>query len=134
MADMKNTSFLSADDNAKLHNIVRKTDPALAEKFERAFSNWKAKWFTGEAAFSSNTKDNKKAPEYTVLKEMGSCIIPLVVKKMVDTDNFIALVLYDDLIDETSLKIQYRGIEDPHFLEGEAARAIRTAKLWLKAR
>ncbi|MDY0161958.1 hypothetical protein [Desulfobotulus sp.] len=133
MADIKSSEMLSSEEKMQLHEIAGEVDRNLGEAFEKAFMSWKAKWFTGEAAFSSHTEDNKKLPEYQALREMGAAIIPLVVGKMIEKDQFVALVLYEELIEKAALRIRYAGSKDPFFMEGEAARAIRTARLWLEA-
>ncbi|MBC6471425.1 MAG: hypothetical protein GDA48_00075 [Hormoscilla sp. GM102CHS1] len=80
---------------------------------------------TGAAQFSNDTRSNKFFPEYEQLRRMGKSILPLVVAKLSKSENFVALVLYDDIA-EKDICIDAR---DPQFaLEGEQARAIRTVK------
>lgn len=63
---------------------------------------------------------------------MGPKIIPLVLEKILDSKNFVGLILYDDLQDNILMKINYSK-NDLQFLEGEQNRALRTIKLWLKS-
>ena len=81
---------------------------------------------------SSSTQDSKELEEYPQLLAMGKEILPLVVEKLLDEKNFVGLVLYDELQDNPDYKIAY-DYKDSTWLEGEANRAKRTVKLWVKS-
>ena len=103
------------------------------EKFDSLFNQWLENWKTNpETMFSSSTLDAKKLEEYPQLLAMGKEIIPLLMEKLLDENNFVGLVLYDDLQDNPDYKIVY-DYEGTDWLEGEANRAKRTIKLWIKS-
>lgn len=103
------------------------------EKFDSLFNQWLENWKTNpEMMFSSSTLDAKKLEEYPQLLAMGKEIIPLLMEKLLDENNFVGLVLYDDLQDNPDCKIVY-DYEGTDWLEGEANRAKRTIKLWIKS-
>lgn len=103
------------------------------EKFDSLFNQWLENWKTNpEMMFSSSTLDAKKLEEYPQLLAMGKEIIPLLMEKLLDENNFVGLVLYDDLQDNPDYKIVY-DYEGTDWLEGEANRAKRTIKLWIKS-
>ncbi len=109
-------------------------DKQIAKKFDELFESWKTNWKTNpKTQMSSNTNDAKKLDEYPELLSMGKEIIPLLMEKMVSSeDNFFALNLYDALQDHEDLKIIYKE-NDPNIYEGEQARVIRTVKLWVQS-
>ena len=103
------------------------------EKFDNLFNQWLENWKTNpETMFSSSTLDAKKLEEYPQLLAMGKEIIPLLMEKLLDEKNFVGLVLYDDLQNNPDYKIVY-DYEGTDWLEGEANRAKRTIKLWIKS-
>lgn len=101
----------------------------IGEAFEEKFSYWKKQWKTEPFMSCSNTNDLKGAPGWRELYEMGEEILPLVVRKLCDEENFPALVLYDDLQREENLVIGYTK----DWIEGEQARAARTVEKWVRS-
>lgn len=61
---------------------------------------------------------------------MGKNIIPLIMEKLLDEDNFFLLPLYDAIQTDSQLKISYKK-GDAKILEGEQNKAKRTVRLWL---
>ena len=129
---MDNTP-LSAQQLSKIRDLISLVDKQTQIAFEITFSNWKKEWLSSpQTIISSDTNDAKKLDSYINLKSMGKAIIPLVVGKLVEEDNFFALVLYDDLQQNENEKISYKQTVDKDWLfEGEQSRARRTVKLWL---
>lgn len=107
--------------------------PELQQQFDTLFNQWIENWETNpETLLSSSTQDAKELEEYPQLLAMGKEILPLVVEQLLDEKNFVGLVLYDELQDNPDCKIVYDYI-DPIWMEGEANRAKRTVKLWVKS-
>lgn len=107
--------------------------PELQQQFDTLFNQWIKNWETNpETMFSNDTQDAKQLEEYPQLLAMGKEILPLVVEQLLDEKNFVGLVLYDELQDNPDCKIVYDYI-DPIWMEGEANRAKRTVKLWVKS-
>ena len=107
--------------------------PELQQQFDTPFNQWIENWETNpETLLSSSTQDSKELEEYPQLLAMGKEILPLVVEQLLDEKNFVGLVLYDELQDNPDCKIVYKD-NDPNIGEGEANRAKRTVKLWVKS-
>lgn len=65
-------------------------------------------------------------------KAMGKDIIPLLIEKMAtEEDNFFAIRLYEDLINNPNLIIRYAN-GDPHQFEGLVQTTKKTIKKWLE--
>jgi hypothetical protein len=127
---MAKDHVLQNGDRDKLSRLVNAVDLDRKEQFEDLFGKWKRKWFTGEIAFSSDTNANKKLREYAPLKKMGKDITPLLVEKLLDSENFVALVLFDDLQETRKFSIM-RKKAAADITKGEAYRAQKTVKNWL---
>ena len=67
------------------------------------------------------------------MQAMGKNIIPLIMEKLLDEDNFFLLPLYDAIQTDSQLKISYKK-GDAKILEGEQNKAKRTVRLWLSLR
>jgi hypothetical protein len=106
---------------------------ALRAAFDAAFNNWKETWFTGGLAVSSDPHTRTVGKEFDALIALGPPILPLVVEKLVDPENFLALQLYDAIQPDQRLVVQY-GPDDERILEGEQGRACRVIRSWLTNR
>ncbi len=113
-----------------LKNQLKKIPKKTRSEFENAFYNWQETWFTGDYKFSSDTKDFAQGEAFLALVDMGDSIIPLVLEKLQDPGNFVALVLYDTIQANNELVITYEK-GDLFSLEGEHARAKRTIAKWM---
>lgn len=96
--------------------------------FEKVFAAWVDRWMSPKYAPSSRLEDAKDLPEFSQLLAMGTKILPLVVEKMLDDENLLAVVLYDALQDNKELKVMYVGNE---YLKGEQYRMRLSAKKWI---
>jgi hypothetical protein len=67
----------------------------LRAAFDAAFNAWKETWFSGGLAISSDPHKRAVGKEFDALIALGPQILPLVVDKLADADNFLALQLYD---------------------------------------
>jgi hypothetical protein len=125
-------SVFTDTEATKLKDAINDIQEDTRLRFEELFEKWKSNWFTGDFRFSSDTNDMVNVDGYNELLSMGTGIIPLVIGKLNEEGNFVALVLYDELQKDGSLVIKYTN-EDPLYilLEGEQTRAKRTVKLWL---
>lgn len=105
----------------------------LQAAFDAAFSAWKETWFSGGLAISSNPHARMVGREFDALIALGPKIMPLVVEKLADPENFLALQLYDAIQPDERLVVQF-GPEDERILEGEQGRARRVVQKWLANR
>jgi len=78
-------------------------------------------------AFSSDPHTRAVGKESDALIAVGPQILPLVVEKLADPENFLALRLYDAIQPDERLFVQY-GPEDERIVEGEQARARRVVQ------
>jgi len=126
--------FFTEDHRNALDEAVDKIDDSKKAQFEALYAKWLAA-IDEKLAFSSDTRDGARLPEFAALVALGDGILPLVVEKLCESPltEFRLAVLYDALQPEPALRIQY-GADDPNQFEGEPARALRSAKLWLGSR
>jgi hypothetical protein len=122
-------SSLSAAQRRALNEQRETLPPALRTAFEKAFAKWKDAWFSGGLAISSNPHTRVVGKEYDALIAIGPAILPLVIEKLADPENFLALQLYDALQPDEKLLVQI-GPDDERILEGEQGRAQRVVQAW----
>lgn len=125
---------LTSEELMLIDKVVAPLPEELKARFDKAFQAWTADWKANpKAMVSSNTYDARELETYSSLKIMGSEILPLIIKELTKENNFLALVLYDDLQHDESKKIDFTKPEQrKYFRGGEQGRAIHTVKLYLK--
>lgn len=107
--------------------------PALRETFDDLFATWKATWFQGAQAFSSRIETRGGGYAYSKLLDLGPQTLPLVVEKLADPANFMAIQLYDDLQPDKDLRVRHAP-GDPAALTGVQGRARDTVARYLASR
>ena len=115
---------------ALLRDAVSTVSQSVVDEFERRFSAWKETWVAEHTAHLSDPSFVTNNEEFAALVALGPEILPLVIGKLIDPDNFLALQLYDAVeIDPGALV----GIDpgDDVILEGEQGRARRTVERWI---
>jgi hypothetical protein len=122
-------SYLSAAQRRAIHAERDKVPEQVRHTFEDAFVAWKNTWFSGGLAISSNPHTRAVGKEYDALIALGPTILPLVVEKLADPENFLALQLYDALQPSERLLVQFEP-DDERILEGEQGRALRVVQAW----
>lgn len=118
---------------AALQKLTDKVPAPVNETFESLFAAWKATWFTGPTAESSDTRDCASGYAFEKLLEMGPEILPLVAAKIADPDNFVAMQLYDDLQPDKEARIVHEP-GDPAIATGEQGRAQQTVAAYLRGK
>jgi len=126
-------SYLSPSQRRALKAERDKIAEESRVAFEHAFDAWKAIWFSGGLAISSNPHTRAVGKEYDNLIALGPAILPLVVEKLADPENFPALQLYDALQPNEKLLVQFEA-DDERILEGEQGRARRVVEAWFANR
>lgn len=122
-------NVISEDEKENIRLIVSKLD-VNRSKFDNLFAAWKSDWQTNpKTRYSNNTNDAKTLDTFIPLVNMGKSIIPLLIEKLLEEENFFALTLYDELQGSISQKITYDSA-DIEMLEGEQNRAKKTIRLW----
>jgi hypothetical protein len=126
-------SYLSAAQKRSLTEESNAIAADIRSTFEKLFTAWKKTWFRGGLAISSNPQTRAVGPEFDALIALGPIVIPLVIEKLADPENFLALQLYDSVQSNERLIVQYEP-EDERILEGEQGRAARVVQGWFKNR
>ena len=121
---------LSKSEKAMLATAVALVPQGLRKSFKSAFEAWKKTWFEGRLAIISDPYARAAGQEFEALIALGPNALPLVVDEMVQTDSFIAVVLYDFMQSDARLVVQFEP-DDPRVLLGEQARAVAAARAWL---
>jgi hypothetical protein len=122
-------SYLTAAEKKTLRHQLDRVPAALRATFEEAFSAWKDTWFAGGLAINSNPHTRALGKEFDALIALGPAILPLVIEKLADPENFLALQLYDAMQPNDRLVVQFEP-EDERILEGEQGRARRVVQAW----
>ena len=118
------------ESQALLSEAVSAVSDPVAEEFERRFSSWKQTWFSANTAHLSDPSFVTHSSEFATLVAMGPEILPLVISKLTNPNNFLALQLYEAVAtDGVALVMIEPG--DEATLEGEQGRARRTVERWI---
>ena len=133
MKEEVSKSPLTAAQKRTLREERSKVPADLRAAFDDAFDSWKSTWFSEGLAMSSDPGTRAVGKEFDTLIAMGPAILPLVVEKLANPENFLALQLYDAIQPDEHLIVQY-GPEDERILEGEQGRARRVVQTWLTNR
>jgi hypothetical protein len=112
---------------AAVKEQAAKLPSELTARFERLFEAWKRRWDAPEVIISSDPRAVTHLKEFHDLVALGKDIIPAVVEKLVDPENFFALQLYDALQPEHHM-IVATDLDTDHVFEGEQGRSRRTVE------
>jgi hypothetical protein len=115
---------ISDQQRSRLDAEIAEVPGNLRARFDERYSSWRKTWQRPDVLFSSNSKAVRNSDEFRSLVSLGPRILPLVVDKLLEPDEFFALQLYDALQDTSALR-------DEHFEQGEQRRALATARRWL---
>jgi len=126
-------SYLSVAQRHLLHGQLAEVPAKVRAAFETAFGAWKDNWFSGGLAISSDPHTRAVGREYDALIAMGAEILPLLIERLADPENFFALQLYDAVQSDENLLVQYEP-DDERIVEGEQGRARRVVQAWFANR
>jgi hypothetical protein len=129
MKQKSSKSYLTAAEKKTLRDQLDRVPAEVRSAFEAAFRAWKDTWFSGGLAISSNPHTRAVGKEFDTLIALGPAILPLVIEKLADPENFLALQLYDAMQPNERLVVQVEP-EDERILEGEQGRARRVVQAW----
>ncbi|MGH2553912.1 MAG: DUF7689 domain-containing protein [Chitinophagaceae bacterium] len=127
---MKLKREFNKEEIKRLNDMIKEIPREKVVFFERRFSAWKKIWHTGSLAFNSDPYARTKTAEFRELKNMGKTILPLLVKKLMDENNFLALPAFEELAADKKLIIHINS-KDEKIMEGEQGRTFRTIKNYL---
>lgn len=126
-------SYLSPHQRQLLHKQEAEVPANVRVAFATAFSAWKESWFRGGLAVSSDPHTRAVGPEFDALIALGPEVLPLLIEKLADPANFLALQLYDAMQSDDNLLVQYEP-DDERIVEGEQGRARRVVQAWFANR
>ncbi len=124
------TMPLNKEQSEILNDIINSVPNEVKVNFESLFIEWKKSWSLDELSLISDPSFVRHGEAYYNLASMGQEIIPLLVQKLTDIDNFFALQLYDSIQDNQILRVD-NDPEDDLIFEGEQGRAQRTVEIFL---
>lgn len=125
--DVNDEVVLTAEDIQVVKDKATAVSSATRQEFEKALTAWKqAIGGNVQMRLSSSTHTYTKLPEFEVLKRMGGEIIPLIIEKLLDSENFYLLPLYEAVQIDKELV--------PNTMAGsEQERALQAVRMWLDA-
>jgi hypothetical protein len=126
-------SYLSTAQKQLLRRQQVEIPDDVRTRFDTAFSAWKDTWFSGGLAMSSDPHTRAAGKEFDSLIGLGPVILPLLIEKLADPENFLALQLYDAMQSDENLLVQYEP-DDERIVEGEQGRARRVVQAWFANR
>ncbi len=122
---------LSSQQKALVRKKAMMVDAATKAKFDSLIVAWRTAIDNDiMMKLSSSTKAYTRLSQFDELKEMGGKIIPLIMERLLNRNDFYLLQLYDAVQSDESLTIRYEDY-DVRMLEGEQNRAKRTIVKWL---
>jgi hypothetical protein len=133
MKEKHGKPYLSAAQEQLLHKQQSEISAEVRSAFDSAFRAWKDSWFRGGLAASSDPHTRAVGREFDALIALGPVILPLLIEKLADPENFLALQLYDALQSDENLLVQYEP-DDERIVEGEQGRARRVVQAWFANR
>lgn len=116
---------ISPEQLSRLDAEIAHLPADLRGRFDERYRDWRRTCDRPDILVSSNPKVVRNNNEFRALSALGPRILPLVVDKLLQPDEFFALQLYDVLQDRPELR------EDEHRDLGEQQRALATARRWL---
>jgi hypothetical protein len=126
---MKIKREYSKEEITLVKRLVKEVPTEIAAEFEKRFRAWKSNWLKGSMSCVSDPYARTKAEGYRELTSLGKDIIPLLINKLMDESNFLALPAYESLAGKRlTVAIDSKSEQ---VLEGEQGRAYRTVKLFL---
>jgi hypothetical protein len=120
---------ISEAETHALRQQVNKLTQEVKDLFERQYAAWKQTWTQPAIQASSNPYDYARSKEFNDLVAMGPDILPLLVEKMSNGREFLALQAVERLLPPSLI---FRpALDNPLIFGGEQLRAHMTAKRWL---
>ncbi len=124
--------LLSEHQQSALRGLLNEVPKDLVEEFESRFQAWKTTWYAGYHLFLSDPAHVKNCEEFFEVAALGSDMVPLLIEKLVDPKNTLALQLYDEIQTERYLQIPL-GSSEEVILKGEEFRAEEVVRLFLSS-
>ena len=114
-----------------LGDAVENIDSEIRTQFEVRFEAWKGTWSATHTAHLSDPSFVRYSKEFSDLAALGEQIVPLLIDKLRNPNNFFALQLYDAIQPEQVSIVRMDANDEGLVLGGEQGRARRTVQRWL---
>lgn len=101
----------------------------LQAKFDELYASWELTWNEPLVAASSKPADRARSRQFLDLIALGPTILPLLMHKLMNPDQFFALQAVDHLAGP-EITVEFEP-EDEIVLKGEQFRAAETIRRWL---
>ena len=124
------TEKLSKSDLKFIRSRIQRIDPEVKARFEQVYRAWKEAINHPLIVANSNPVTRTQTPAFLELIALGPEILPLLMEKLTDPDEFFALQAVDRLLRPEF--VVSRETDDPAVLLGEQGRAIETVKQWIR--
>lgn len=102
----------------------------VRHEFEVRYVAWRDTWDAPHLMLSSDPGVSRFSKEFAEVAALGPQVLPLVVAKLAEPNEFFALQLYDTLVGSGSLRVDVEP-EDERIFDGEQGRAEQVVKRWL---
>jgi hypothetical protein len=126
---MKGVLNLTADQMSYVRKRAAQVDERLKRRFDAAYAAWKATWSHPLIAVSSAPAARAQSGEFQALIALGPDILPLLMEKLTEPDDFFALLAVDRLA-RPELRVAHEPGDEAALL-GEQGRAIETVQRWI---
>lgn len=77
----------------ELYDKLKSASPALAQDFDTKYSTWKETWLGDSSGNSKNSDSRATGPEFAALVALGPKILPFIVYRLTNGEDYIAVVL-----------------------------------------
>lgn len=115
---------ISIEQRSRLNAEIAAVPAQLRTRFDELYRDWRRTWERPDIRVSSSSKAVKNSEEFRALASLGPKVLPLIVDKLLQPDEFFALQLYDTIEQRRDLREEDRNL-------GEQKRALATARRWL---
>jgi hypothetical protein len=120
-------SYLSRSEAAGLRVQIAAVPPDIRGEFARRYQAWRKTWDSPAIAVVSDSASVRHADEFAALVALGPQILPLLIGKMAQPENFFALQAYEAIKPDWPATIESNG---ERVFESEQAKAKRAVKDW----
>jgi hypothetical protein len=122
-------SYLSVSEAARLRDEIAAIPGDIRRAFERRYQAWRKTWDSPALAVLSDARSRRSSEEFAALVGLGPQILPLLMDKIAQPQEFFALQAYEVLQPDWPANIEAGG---QRVFESEQAKAERAVKDWLR--
>lgn len=122
------STHISESDRGAVAEAARSLQPGVREEFEQHYRQWREGWSSEPVMLSSDPATVRSLPGFEQLQAMGADILPLVMERLLEPDEFFALQLYDVLHDGA---LSADTLPAEYLSGGEQLRARLAVRAWL---